>query len=133
MRARIAVGVLLAVIVGSGAAACYYVDQQTHLRVAKEIQGGVWMAVNADGLRELNALYAKPRLCGERTFRRQTDPSTYLQLCMKAAVPINSDMIKREWSYFPLERRLARSRRDTCFQTVSSPRGLIHPAVLVNR
>jgi hypothetical protein len=52
------------------------------------------MAVDSEGLHQLNSLYASPRICGDAAFRAKTDPGSWLKLCLHA-VPITSDTIRK--------------------------------------
>jgi hypothetical protein len=52
------------------------------------------MAVDADGLRQLNALYALPKVCADETFRARTDLGTWLKLCLRA-IPITPETVKK--------------------------------------
>jgi hypothetical protein len=71
----------------------HYIGHQMRLRIVPDGSGAL-MAVDADGLRQLNALYALPKVCGDAEFRTRTDPGAWLKLCMRA-VPIKPETVKK--------------------------------------
>lgn len=46
----------------------YYIGHQMKLRIVPD-GGSALMAVDTDGLRQLNALYALPKVCGDTVLR----------------------------------------------------------------
>jgi hypothetical protein len=77
-------------------AAIFLLYQQFTQRMADRVvpSGGVLMAVDADGLRELYELYAVPKVCGDRNFAKKADPQVYFARCFKA-VRITPDLAKK--------------------------------------
>jgi hypothetical protein len=63
------------------------------LRIVPEGSGAL-MAVDADGLRQLNALYAVPKVCGDQSFKARTDPGTWFKLCLRS-VPLTPETVKK--------------------------------------
>jgi len=69
-----------------------YLDQTTKRRIVPKGPGAL-MAVDADGLRELHALYARPKICGDTNYRKSANFVAVHQLC-DSAVPIAPDALK---------------------------------------
>jgi hypothetical protein len=67
-------------------AAIFLLYRQLSQRMAERVvrPEGALIAVDADGLRELNELYALPKICGDSNFAKQADPRPYIARCVKA-------------------------------------------------
>jgi hypothetical protein len=67
-------------------AAIFLLYRQFTQRMADRIvpSGGTLMALDADGLRKLNELYALPKICGDSNFAKQADPRPYIARCVRA-------------------------------------------------
>jgi hypothetical protein len=78
----------------------YYVGRQMRRRIVPN-RGGALMALDADGVRELSALYAVPTFCGDRNFQKTAN---YLTSCLKAT-RITSERIKKGLVLLPAETR----------------------------
>jgi hypothetical protein len=71
-----------------------YLDSQARIRILRSSTGsGVLMAVNAEGLRELNELYSLPKTCSPDNFY-SADILTKIQLCNPIPRSITSAMVK---------------------------------------
>lgn len=91
---NIASGFLAAVLVIALAVGLLrYLDQTTKRPVVPKGPGAL-MAVDADGLRELHALYARPKICGDANYRKSTDFVAVHQFC-DSALPITQDALRK--------------------------------------
>lgn len=59
-----------------------YLSRQLQKRIVPDGTGAL-MALNADGLRQLNILYARPRACGDRDIRSRLESGEWWTLCMQ--------------------------------------------------
>jgi hypothetical protein len=86
MRLRkVAVAIVAAVLVIASAVGLllYYLGQTMQRRIVPAGPGAL-MAIDTDGLRELYALYALPKICGDANYHRSTDFTRVWELCHRA-------------------------------------------------
>jgi hypothetical protein len=98
---KIAAAIVAAVLVIATAAGLllYYLGQTMQRRIVPDGPGAL-MAIDTDGLRELHALYAVPKICGDANYRRSTDFVTVDELCDRA-VPITPGALKKGLALLP--------------------------------
>jgi hypothetical protein len=94
----------------------YYAGHQMKLRIVPD-GGGALMAVDTDGLRQLNALYTLPKVCDDTVLRAKGG-----QPC---AVRLAPDAVTKGRCCFPLEQKRYPWIRASYFRTADSP-FLIH-------
>src|ERR1700722_12495332 len=77
----------------------YYLGQTMQRRIVPD-GSGTLIAVDTDGLRDLYALYAVPRVCGNAVYRSSKDFVTVHELCDKA-VSIPPGAVKKGLMLLP--------------------------------
>src|SRR5665213_2167126 len=77
----------------------YYVNHEMRLRIVSDGRSAL-MAVDSEGLRQLNSLYALPGICADAAFRARTDPGTWLKLCLRG-VPVTSETTRKGMVLLP--------------------------------
>ena len=99
MRVESADSIIAVIFIGAAAVGLLYLRETMQRRIVPEGPGAL-MAGDADGLRELHALYSSPKICGDVTFQKSTDFTMVRKLCNRV-VPIAPGTVQKGLVWLP--------------------------------